>query len=282
MARPLRIEFPGAVYHVTSRGDGREDIYLSDIDREIFLKVLSQVVDRFGWVCHAWCLMTNHYHLMIETPKGNLSKGMRQLNGVYTQQFNRAHGRVGHVFQGRYKAILVEKEAHLLELSRYIVRNPVAAGMVKSVEDWAWSSYRSTARLEPTPGFGYVSWILEQLGGRTLRYIEYVDQALKEDAPLKPAKGSHVLGSEAFRRNAQKNIHPNSETPRQQQHFARLSLKEIMGNDLERGEWMAKAYRLHGYTMREIADVARVHYSLVSKAIKAWEESNSTFKTLIK
>jgi len=279
MARPLRIEFPGAVYHVTSRGDGREDIYLSDEDREIFLKVLSHVVERFGWVCHAWCLMTNHYHLMIETPKGNLSKGMRQLNGVYTQQFNRSHGRVGHVFQGRYKAILVEKKAHLLELSRYIVRNPVAAGMVKLAEDWAWSSYRSTAGLEQAPGFGSIDWILEQFGGSTLRYREYVDQALIEDAPLKPAKGSHVLGSEEFRKNAQKKINAGSEIPRLQKHIARLSLTEIKESALERGEWMANAYRLHGYTMREVADFAKVHYSLVSKAIKAWEERNSTFKT---
>jgi len=279
MARPLRIEFPGAVYHITSRGDGRDDIYYSDEDRERFLKVLSHVVERFGWVCHAWCLMTNHYHLMIETPKGNLSKGMRQLNGVYTQQFNRAHGRVGHVFQGRYKAILVEKDAHLLELSRYIVRNPLAAGMVKSVKDWDWSSYRSTAGLERTPDFACTSWILEQFGGSTVRYKEYVDKACIDDAPLKPAKGSHVLGGEAFRRIAQKNIHANSEAPRSQQYIARLSLTEIQKNALGRGEWMANAYRLHGYTMREIADFAKVHYSLVSKEIKAWEEKNSTFKT---
>lgn len=114
MARPLRIEFPGAVYHITVRGNGREDIFLSDDDRILFYEVLAHAVERFGWLCHAWCLMTNHYHLMIETPNGNLSKGMRQLNGVYTQRFNRAHERVGHVFQGRYKAILVEKDAHLL------------------------------------------------------------------------------------------------------------------------------------------------------------------------
>ena len=107
MARPLRLEFPGALYHVTSRGDGREDIYLSDDDRSAWLAVLGQVCVRFNWVCHAYCLMTNHYHIVIETPDANLSKGMRQLNGVYTQSFNRAHARGGHVFQGRFKAILV-------------------------------------------------------------------------------------------------------------------------------------------------------------------------------
>ncbi len=108
MARPLRIEYEGAVYHVTSRGNARSAIYFSDNDREIFLKVLTHVVERFGWVCHAYCLMDNHYHLMIETPQANLSRGMRQLNGVYTQRFNHIHGRVGHLYQGRFKSIIVE------------------------------------------------------------------------------------------------------------------------------------------------------------------------------
>ncbi len=111
MARPLRLELAGSLYHVTSRGDGREDIYLSDEDRIAWLDILGQVCERFNWVCHAYCLMSNHYHLVIETPEANLSKGMRHLNGVYTQRFNRTHHRVGHVFQGRFKAILVEKDS---------------------------------------------------------------------------------------------------------------------------------------------------------------------------
>src|SRR5690606_34912418 len=121
MSRPLRIEYAGALYHITSRGDGREDIYLTDEDRESWLNVFEEVCRRYNWVCHAYSLMSNHYHLLIETPESNLSLGMRQLNGVYTQRFNRAHQRVGHVFQGRYKAILVDKESYLLELARYIV-----------------------------------------------------------------------------------------------------------------------------------------------------------------
>jgi len=145
MTRPLRLEFSGALYHVTSRGDGREAIFLDNEDREIFLGVLSSVCERFNWCVHAYCLMDNHYHLLIETPDANLSKGMRQLNGVFTQSFNRKHKRVGHVFQGRYKAIIVQKESYLLELARYIVLNPVRAGMVRSAKDWPWSSYRKTA-----------------------------------------------------------------------------------------------------------------------------------------
>ena len=153
MARPLRIEYPDALYHVTSRGNRQEDIYLDDQDRNAFLKTLSRVCDRFNWVCHSYCLMSNHYHLMIETPEANLSEGMRQLNGVYTQTLNRNHSRVGHVFQGRYKAILVQKDSYLLELSRYIVLNPVRASMVHSAKDWRWSSYQSTAGLVATPNW---------------------------------------------------------------------------------------------------------------------------------
>ena len=125
MARPLRIEFPGAVYHVTSRGNAKQAIFLENEDNHKFLEVLSTVVDRFNWLCHAYCLMRNHYHLMIETPEGNLSRGMRQLNGVYTQVFNQRHIRVGHLLQGRYKAILVEKDTHLLSLwpHAHIVQN---------------------------------------------------------------------------------------------------------------------------------------------------------------
>jgi len=166
MARPLRIEFEGALYHVTSRGNKKEAIYLNDMDRLIFLKVLSDVCQRYNWVCHAYCLMTNHYHLLIETPDANLSVGMRHLNGVYTQKFNFHHGRVGHVYQGRYKGILVEKEAHLLELARYVVLNPVRARMVSEAEDWRWSSYRATSGMVKSPGFLSVDWLLSVFGDK--------------------------------------------------------------------------------------------------------------------
>ncbi|MFH1142435.1 MAG: transposase, partial [Candidatus Uhrbacteria bacterium] len=141
MARPLRIEFPGATYHVTSRGNARNDIFLSDNDRHQFLKTLSETIERYNWLCHSYCLMGNHYHILIETPEGNLAKGMRQLNGVYTQAFNKINQRVGHIFQGRYKAFLIEKEPYLLEVIRYIVLNPVRALLVNDPKNWKWSSY---------------------------------------------------------------------------------------------------------------------------------------------
>jgi putative transposase len=149
MARPLRIELAGGLYHVTSRGDRREDIFLSDEDRDDWVELVGEVCTRFNWRCHVYCQMINHYHLVVETPEGNLARGMRHLNGVYTQSFNRRHHRVGHVFQGRYKAILVEKDAYLLELARYVVLNPVRAGMVGDAGDWRWSSYLTTVGQEP-------------------------------------------------------------------------------------------------------------------------------------
>jgi REP element-mobilizing transposase RayT len=133
MARPIRIEFEGALYHVTARGDRREAIYEDDADRERFLDLLGRVAGDFNWVVHAYCLMDNHYHLLIETPDGNLGKGMRQLNGVYTQYSNRRHRRVGHLFQGRYKAILVDADSYLLELARYACARGVRSRMNASV-----------------------------------------------------------------------------------------------------------------------------------------------------
>ena len=164
MARPLRIELAGGLYHLTSCGDRREDIYLDDGDRFLWLDILGQTCRRFNWVCHAWCQMTNHYHLIMETVEGNLSEGMRHLNGVYTQAGNRKHRRVGHVFQGRYKAILVDKDSYLLELSRYVVLNPVRARMVRDAGDWPWSSYLSMTGQADSPEWLQTDAILAQFG----------------------------------------------------------------------------------------------------------------------
>ena len=151
MSRPLRLEFPNALYHITSRGDRLEDIYEDDVDRIEYLNIFSSVISQFNWVCYAYCLMSNHYHLLIQTPEGNLSKGMRQLNGIYTQSYNRRHRKTGHLFQGRYKAILVDQDSYLLELSRYIVLNPVKAGIVKRAGNWRWSSYLAMTGQRESP-----------------------------------------------------------------------------------------------------------------------------------
>ena len=135
MARPLRIQFPRALYHITARGNAKQNIFLNKDDFNDFLIILCKVTKRYHLLLHCYCLMHNHYHLLLETPEGNISQGIRQLNGTYTQQFNKKYQRVGHLFQGRYKSILVEKENYLLELSRYIALNPQRANLVKNPKD---------------------------------------------------------------------------------------------------------------------------------------------------
>lgn len=277
MARPLRIEFEGAVYHVTARGNARDDIYLSDADREIFLDTLAHVVDRFGWICHAYCLMSNHFHLMIETPQANLSRGMRQLNGLYTQRFNREHHRVGHVFQGRFKSIVADKDAYLLELSRYIVRNPVAAGMVDDVADWPWSSYRATAGEVPVPIFLNTDWLLSQFGGSKARagaaYAGFVRRE-ESGSPWEGLNGPDILGSDEFRGNLQQQkTSREHEIPRRKRILRHLPLAEIASADKDRSDWMREAYRDHGYTMQTIAEHAGLHHSTVSRLIKKGDEN---------
>jgi putative transposase len=167
-----RIEFEGAIYHITTRAI--VTMFTDAVDREYFLHLLAKAIDSHGWVCHAYCLMGNHYHLLLETPKPNLALGMRQLNSAYAGWFNYRHGRRGPLCEKRYGAVLVERDAHLLEVVRYIVLNPVRAGLCERAEDWPWSSYRATAGLGPTPRFLHTDWILEQFQGSRERYREFV------------------------------------------------------------------------------------------------------------
>jgi len=277
MARPLRIEFEGAVYHVTARGNARSDIFLSDGDRDMFLAVLAHVVDRFGWVCHAYCLMSNHYHLMIETPQPNLSRGMRQLNGMYTQRFNRRHIRAGHVFQGRFKSIVVDRDAYLLELSRYIVRNPVAAGMVKDVSEWSWSSYLATAGELPVPAFLHVDWLLSQFGASNAKAkLSYALFVNKEEGQglWDQLNGPDVLGDDDFRGRLQQQVGAaKADVPKRKRLLRHLPLTELASSGKRKSEWMSAAYREHGYTMRAIAEYAGLHHSTVSRLIKGGEEN---------
>jgi len=275
MARPLRIEYPGAVYHITSRGNARQDIFLDDEDRRVFLELLSQTVERFNWLCHAYCLMDNHYHLLVETLAPTLSRGMRQLNGVYTQKFNRRHGRVGHLFQGRYKAILVEKESHLLELCRYVVLNPVRAGLVRWAGDWPWSSYRATAGLEEAPPFLNTDWVLAQFAGEGEKarraYQEFVAQGLGK-SPWDALRGQVFLGSEEFLKSLPLPKGERlKEVPQAQRLANRPALGEIFQNRAV-DEAIALAYREYGYTLQEIAAHLGVHYSTVSRRLRRFEQ----------
>ncbi len=278
MARPLRIEYPGAVYHVTSRGNARQDMVVDDRDRSQFLALLAHVVDRFGWHCHAYCLMDNHYHLLIETPQPNLSRGMRQLNGRYTQTFNRRHDRVGHLFQGRFTAILVEKEAHLLELCRYVVLNPVRAKLVKHPRLWSWSSYRVTGGESGVPTWVTTDWILGQFSQRVRsaqeKYRTFVAEGRDGPRPWEQLTGQIYLGSDEFVAQHQPN-RVIQEIPRRQTQTHRPSLRVLFQKQRGLPQLIHEAYRQHGYRLAEIAMHLGVHYATVSRQLKRAEESNA-------
>jgi putative transposase len=278
MSRPLRIEYSGAVYHVTSRGDARRPIFSDDKDRLLFLDVLVSIVSRFNWLCHAYCLMNNHYHLLIETPEGNLSRGMRQLNGVYTQRFNRGHRRPGHVFQGRYKAIVVEKESYLLELCRYVVLNPVRARAVDAPDAFMWSSYRATAGLADIPDYLTADWILAHFGKKRKtaqkHYREFVRAGESKEKPWDHLRGQIYLGDDQFVL-AMKSLVQESDTltevPRIQRYADRPELKKLFretGRD-DRNRAIVAAHVRYGYTLSEIGRHLGIHYTTVSKIIKA-------------
>ena len=275
MARPLRLEFAGALYHVTSRGDRREAIYDDNNDKTQFLSVLNDVCVTYNWVCHAYCLMTNHYHLLIETPDGNLSKGMRQLNGVYTQRFNRSHGRVGHVFQGRYKAVFVEKESYLLELSRYIVLNPVRARMVQSAGEWPWSSYRATAGLSTGLPFLTTDWLLACFGHHKKHAVEgykrFVSEGRGQPSPWESLRNQVYLGSEQFVEDMRSLIDGEkelSEVPVSQRRPLAEPLANYEKYAMDRNTAIVTAYESGGYTLKELGEYFGLHYSTVSGIVK--------------
>ena len=280
MARPLRIEFPGAIYHVTSRGNARAPIYLDNEDREEFLAVLGDVVARFNWMCHAYCLMDNHYHLLVETIDGNLSQGMRQVNGVYTQRFNRSHNRVGHIFQGRYKSILVERENYLLELCRYVVLNPVRAGVTEVPGRYRWSSYRTTAGLRKRPSFLTVDWILRRFSSRRLdarkRYRSFVLAGGGGQSPWADLTAQCVLGGREFIERISPALKEKSnlvEVPRQERFAFRPPLEDLMGERVleskaDRNKVIARAHLDYGYTLSEIAQQLGLHYTTISKIVE--------------
>jgi len=274
MARPLRIEYEGAVYHVTSRGNARQDIFVDDGDRQEFLNVLGDTVARFTWDCHAFCLMPNHYHLLIETPHANLSDGMRHLNSVYTQGFNRRHDRVGHVLQGRFRSILVEKESYLLELARYIVLNPIRAGMVRSVGDWPWSSYRATAGQEEPLPLLTTGWLLSQFSENRRQaiglYRGFVGQGRGVEV-WETLRGGVLMGSEQFVEAMAPLLHgvrQHREVPRRERLATRPSLEQLfadVSNTVDRNAKIYEATRLYEYKLVELQEYLGLHYSTISR-----------------
>lgn len=283
MARPLRIEFAGALYHVTARGNAQTDIYKGSSDKHRFLNILTDVCRHYRWHCHAWCLMDNHYHLLVETGSPTLSSGMRQLNGIYSQYFNRRHQRVGHLFQGRYKAILVEKEGYLMELARYIVLNPVRAGMVNEASEWRWSSYRATAGLAAPHPCLTGDWILSLLsnhfGEATRRYRQFICEGKDQPPPWMHLKSQIYLGSDSF--IEQMHGVPDSgdilkEIPRVHQLPPAKPLRYYEMQHDDRKDAMARAWLDGHYTLAAIGEYFGVSRSSVSRAVKAFREKCET------
>lgn len=280
MARPIRIEYPGALYHVTSRGNARQKIFWGDIDYLEFKNVLREVIKRSRWIAHAYCLMGNHYHLLIETPQANLSSGMRQLNGVYTQRSNQRHKQGGHIFQGRYKAYLVEKETYFLELCRYIVLNPVRARMVQHPEEWRWSSYRETAGEETDSDLFHTDFLLGHFSSDRMKaqelYKGFILDGVGKQNPLQEARGGILLGSDGIIKRWQAILKERGkeENVRRERYAARPSLKDIFSGRV-REEGIAEAINKWGYKLKDVGDYLDLHYSRVSRIASQTKKINA-------
>lgn len=281
MARQIRIEYPGAIYHITSRGNAQQAIFDTKADRYHFLSILEKACERYQWSVFAYCLMDNHYHLLIETRESSLSKGMRHLNGVYTQWYNntRKNKRYGHLFQGRFKAILVDKESYLLELCRYVVLNPVRAKIVRHSIDYPWSSYRATVGYYNASEWLDVNWTLSQFAKQKKKAIEkysqFVEEGIYSDSPLNDLQGQLALGTDKFVTKVLSKLpkakqQDLSEIPKKQRR--KVYALSTYFKSKEKRAAIYEAYYSGGYSQREIGDYLGNHYSTISRWLKQYEE----------
>lgn len=274
MSRPLRLQFPGALYHVTSRGHRKCAIYLDHTDRLVWLSMLAEVCLQYNFVVHGFCLMDNHYHIVLETLDGNLSQGMQQLNSLYPQYFNRRHEMVGHLFQGRYHAVLVQREVYMMELTRYVVLNPVRAGMVPRPDDWPWSSYGYlVGAMTPPPWLDVATTLLAfgaNLQDAVLAYREFVMAGIGRASPLANTRHQLILGDDQFIASVRqgKPADRHKDVVKQQRRALALTLDEYLKQSASRDQAMAKAYYSTAYTMTEIAAYFGLSDKTVSRAIK--------------
>jgi len=280
MARPLRPQFPGAVYHITARGNDKQPIYFDEQDKIRFLKFLGQNVKQYRWLCHGYCLMTNHYHLLIETPEPNLARGMKRLNSRYCITFNKRHRRAGHVLQGRYDSVVVQKEEYLLELCRYIVLNPVRAHMVEKPDEYKWSSYLATAGKEKPLPILTTDWILMHFGKRKKKacenYIKFVYDGIGEQGPWDEVKAGIYLGDAQFIQGIEARMDQDlvsREVPLIQRKASRPTLDELfntgtLSSRKKRNLKIVEAFQKHLYTQREIGEHLNLHPAYLSRLIK--------------
>lgn len=283
MARPLRIEFENALYHLTSRGDRREPIFDDDADRQQFLGILAGALDRFDATVFAYCLMDNHYHLVLQTHRANLSALMRQVNGVYTQRYNRRHDTTGHLFQGRFKAILVEQEPYFLEVCRYVDLNPVRAKVVKHPRDWSWSSYRAHAGRGNGPAWLDSAALHRRLAPRApqrdgpLRYAEFVAAGRGVRLWEESLSGQIYLGSDRFkeRLQANSNIPETPDIPRAQRRKSDKPLAWYFATN-DRDTAIIEAHRTGGFSQVAIAQETGLSPSRISRLISRHEAKGKT------
>ncbi len=277
LMRPLRIELENALYHVTSRGDRCDQIFRSDSDRMTWLSLLGTTCGRFNFKVWAYCQMTNHYHLLVETVDGKLNRGMRHLNGTFAQYFNRAHGHVGHVFQGRYKAILCQSDLYLQEVSRYIELNPVRAGMVEQPSEWPWSSFNAKLGTISAPAWLESEAVLacfgQSQGAARQAYARFVFEGIGKPSPFSQVRHQLVLGDEPFQAELTEARPAGDlvEIKRSHRQAVTLPLKEYFVRGRAPKEAMALAYHSLSYSMPEIARFAGVSVKTVSRAISEFK-----------
>ena len=277
MSRPVRIEFPGAHYHVTSKGTRDKPVFLDNEDRTAFLNVLDTVVSRFDWLLHSYVLMDSHYHIIVECPKANLSKGMRQLNGVYTQHFNRRHEKEGSLFQGRFKSVLFEAKTYLLSLSRHVVLNPVRQGLSSSAQTYRWSSHRVVGGAIKTPNFLHTETLLNFFDGslkeKQSKYKEYVKAGIHADSPLLEKSSQVLLGSPKFVGQMQPILDGEKLAKRGPVRALRRRSLPVLFKKVgemskaERNSLIKRAHIDNAYTLMEIGDYLGLHYTTVSKVV---------------
>lgn len=276
MARPIRLEYQNACYFVTSRGNASQRVFLSSDDGRLWLSTFESVCSRFGWICYAYCLMDNHYHIVFETPKANLSAGMRQLNGVYTQAFNRVHNRSGHLFTGRFNSVIFQKEKYLKRVIRHTVSNPVRKGLITSPIQWKWSSCRASSGRESI-SFIDTATVAGIFGG--VKEFENFVSTPEESDIRSEIKNQIYLGDGEFIENSSKFAYAkhSKEIPSEQ----RIGLKNIArfaGGIADRNEAVFAAYRSGGFSMKEISDHFGIHYSTVSRIVSEYENSSREFR----
>lgn len=267
MARPLRIELPGATYHVTSRGNEKRDIFFDDADRRAFLAWLGRTIPRYGWICVAYCLMRNHYHLVVTTPEPNLSRGMKYLNSAYVQGLNCRRGRVGRLFDNRFKSCIVLTEEHILNAIRYVAWNPVKDGFCAEPLDWPWSSHAAALGLKRSTVLhadALLSYFGVSRSAARAAYRAFVDEGCDWDPT------DAVIRGEAEQATSLLTERPPPEIPRRMWSDARPALETVLDDpDIELA--IARAFRRYGYTMKEIAVKLGCHASTVSRKLASAE-----------